>query len=212
MLPFALAGVVVATWTQQVIILLGSRRGVANGVSFVLGNATFRMVLGVTALLSLRLDALALPTAKTPVIGRPYLVAVGVGLVFLGAYLFRRPPREAGGLPRWLRAIDGIKPWMSFLAGFGTVAAPGIQYVYFLGGVGALAASGLAWPAKLLALGLFTAFLELMLLTPIILFVLAGNRAEAAVRSFKRWLGRNEFRVFGAVLGVLGVFALIRAF
>ena len=46
MLPFLLAGMVVPSWTKYVILLLATDRPKLNASAFVLGNATFRFLLG----------------------------------------------------------------------------------------------------------------------------------------------------------------------
>ena len=50
LLPFAIAGAMVPSWTKYVIVLLGSKRPITNGLAFVAGNATFRLIFGVVAL------------------------------------------------------------------------------------------------------------------------------------------------------------------
>lgn len=211
--PFALAGVVVPTWTNHVIILLGTRRPKTNALAFVLGNAAYRLLLGAAALLSISLKPGIAPQAGSGGAGLGvWGVAAGVLLALVGAFLFRKPPRASDELPGWLKALESIRPWMAFGAGFATMAAPGIQYVYFLGGMGVIPTSSLSTAERVVMTLGFTAFLELMLLSPLVIYILGGERSAAAVQSFKIWLGRNEYKVFGTILACVGLLVVVRSF
>ncbi|MDH4140069.1 MAG: GAP family protein [Coriobacteriia bacterium] len=212
MLPFALAGVFVPSWTKYVIILLGSGRPLANASAFILGNAAFRFFLGVAVLLSFRINVVQDTTTNPPGGAHWYLVAIGLLLVGIGFYLIRKRPQDRDELPGWLRALERIKPWAAFVAGLAMMAAPGVQYVYFLGGMGVAVNSSLDSLTQFLLLLAFIAFLELMLLSPIVVFALGGGRSTAMMQSFKQWLGRNEFKVFGAIIGAFGLFLLYASF
>jgi len=206
--PFALAGVMVPSWTKYVIILLGSGRPTLNASMFVLGNATFRFLLGVLALYVMEVKYVQDATANPPGGQATWLIIPGLLLWSLAYYLLRKKPTDDEKIPGWLRALESVKPWMAFGAGFAMVALPGIQYVYFLSGIGVLAASTLAASETLVIMIGFVAFLQLMLLTPIVIFKASGPRGEEAMRKAKVWLTAHEFQVMAAVLFVFGGFVL----
>lgn len=211
LVPFALAGAFVPSWTKHVIILLGSKRPLANAGCYIAGNVAFRLLLAAAVLLSFRLDVVQRVTDQPPGGQRAYLVLIGLGMVSLSIYLIRKQPNGSGELPGWLRALEAIKPWMSFAAGVGMMAAPGVQYVYYLGGAGVVAHSTLSATTKMLLVAAFTVFVEFMLLAPVVVYSLGGEKSAGLMGSFKTWLARNEFKVFGAVLGLLGVYVILTA-
>ena len=207
--PFALAGVMVPSWTKYVIILLGSGKPTLNASMFVFGNATFRLLLGVLALYVMEVKYVQDAAGSPPGGQATWLIIPGLLLWSLAYYLLRKKPTDDEKIPGWLRALESVKPWMAFGAGFAMVALPGIQYVYFQSGIGVLAASPLAASETFVIMVGFVAFLQLMMLTPIIIFKVSGSRGEAKMRKAKVWLTTHEFQVMAAVLFIFGGFVLL---
>jgi hypothetical protein len=211
--PFALAGAFLPTWTIFVIIFLGTTRPVSNASAFILGNATFRMGLGLFVLFVTPVAVPELPqSAQTPgFTGALYAVgAVVMALLAFGQFRRRNdPPRP---LPGWVSKLEHMPPIVSFGFGALVVAAPGIQWVYFLGGVGAIANAGLSTVQSLALLAGFVFFLQLMLLAPLVIFVLFRARAEELLARFKAWLQRNSATTTMVILGLLALYFAWRAF
>jgi len=211
MLPFIIAGMMVPSWTKYVIILLASGRPMVNSLAFILGNAVWRLILGVASIYFFSLKPVKETIDNPPGQESLYLLIPAIVLIVLGIYLFRKQPLQTDGeLPGWLKALDRVKPWMAFFFGFATVAAPGIQYVYFLGGTGVLGSAQLAVPETTILLLVMIVMMELMLLTPVLIFKLGGTRAEEWMGDFKDWLGRNEFKVFAVIFFFIGLFLLAK--
>lgn len=211
MLPFILAGMMVPSWTKYVIILLATDRPMANSLGFVLGNFTYRMGLGFVALYVLNVRYVEETVENPPGGQMPYLVVAGFMLMSLAVYLFRKEPRETEGeLPGWLQALGKVRPWMAFVAGLAMMAAPGVQYVYFLGAVSVLSNAELPTSQTFMLLLLASVMLEAMLLSPIVLFKLGGDRSKELTNRFKHWLGRNEFKVVAVIFFFFGSFMLLR--
>jgi hypothetical protein len=187
------------------------RRGRNGELAFVAGNATFRLIFGVAALWLFTVEPVE-NTIENPPGSQDslYLILPAILLVILGIWLFRKEPKRDEELPKWLKALEGVKPWMAFGAGFAMVALPGIQYVYFLGGIGVMHKSGMTAPQVLFVLVVFVGILQLMLLTPVVIFRLGGKRAEEWMERFKRWLGTNEFKVFAVIFLGFGGFLLLK--
>ena len=211
LLPFAIAGALVPSWTKYVVVLLSSKRPITNGLSFILGNAVFRLIFGVVALLLFRAEPVKKAVENPPGnMDSLYIIVPAILLVLLGVYLFRKKPKREDELPRWLKALEGVKPWMAFSAGFAAVALPGIQYLYFLGGIGIMAKSGMSTGEVLFVLVVFITFLQLMLLSPVVVFRLGGKGAEESMALFKVWLGKNECKVFAVTFVGFGGFLLLK--
>ena len=211
LLPFAIAGAMVPSWTKYVIILLGSKRPLTNGLAFILGNAAFRLLFGIGALWLFNVSPVD-QTIENPPGGQDslYLIVPAILLLILGIWLFRKKPKRDNEMPKWLKALEGVKPSLAFGAGFMMVALPGIQYVYFLGGIGVIHKAGMSAAQMLIVLVVFVAFLQLMLLSPIVIFRLGGKRSEELMARFKVWLGKNEFKVFAVILLGFGGFLLLK--
>jgi hypothetical protein len=209
MLPFLLAGMVVPSWTKYVILLLATSRPKLNASAFVLGNATFRLLLGFFSLYVFQINYVDEQTSNPPGGESTWLIVPGLLLIGLAVYLFRRKPeRETDELPGWLTKFSSINPWVAFLGGFIMVALPGVQYVYFLGGVGVIAKSSLDAVTSLILLILFVLCLELMLITPIVIFAATGERGEMWMQKAKVWIGKHESQVIGVVIFFFGGFLL----
>ena len=213
LVPLALAGSFLPTWTTHVILLIVTTdRPLANSLSFVLGNFTYRMLLGVAVLFFLGTsEPLRRAVDRTTQLPPAMREMAGFTLILAGVLLFATRPRAAQDAPpRWLRAVESIPPWLSFTWGFLAVAAPGFQYIYFLGGVGLIYKSGLSPLGQLLALVGFSAFLELMLLTPIALYAVFRSRADAMLGSFKEWLARWGNVLIGGILLFFGTLMVLQ--
>jgi hypothetical protein len=211
LLPFAIAGAMVPSWTKYVVILLGSKRPITNGLAFVAGNATFRLLFGIGALWLFAVEPVDATIENPP--GNQdslYLIVPAILLLLLGIWLFRKKPKRDDEMPKWLKALEGVKPRLAFGAGFAMVAFPGIQYVYFLGGIGVMHKSGMTAPQVLFVLVIFVALLQLMLLSPVVIFKLGGKRAEEYMARFKVWLGKNEFKVFAVIFLGFGGFLFLK--
>jgi|GEM_PF-2425320 len=213
LLPFAVAGAFLPSWTSRVIILLGTERPLSTASAYVAGNATWRLGLGLAAVFVASLTA---PEAA----GRGITIPVGVAwaaavsFAVAGIWLTARKPRaeqpEAAKPPRWVNGLKRFPPWAAFGYGVYNCALPGAQWAYFLGGCGAIAASGFAWGWKILLLVVFVAVLEVMLIAPIALFAFKRDRAQAGLARLDKWLARHSATVTGGILIMIGaIFAYI---
>jgi hypothetical protein len=212
MLPFALAGAFLPTWTIFVIIFLGTTRPASNAAAFILGNATFRLGLGLFVLFVTPVAVPELPQGaeSSGLTGIVYGVAALLfALMAFGQFRHRNdPPRP---MPGWVSSLERMPPIVAFGFGFITVAAPGIQYVYFLGGMSVLAGASLNTPETLVLLVLFVAFLEIMLVVPLGIFLLFRRRAEELLARFKNWIEVNNRATTAVILALLALYFGYRA-
>ncbi len=206
--PFAVAGSILPTWTAIVIGLLGTARPVTNALAFIAGNAVFRFALGAVLVLfasalpdsaSLRLDSGDFPPAVP--------LAVGIGLLGLGVVVWRRPPAAEGR--SLVDRVEQVRPGIAFLAGAGTVAAPGVQYAYFLGGVAALTETLASTAARLAGVAVLALALQTMLVLPVLIYLAFRTRADRILRSMKRWLKANGPRLGGGILVAAGLYLAV---
>jgi len=207
LLPWILAGAFLPTWTSYVILLLGTERPLSTSSAYVMGNATWRLILGLSAVF---IVSVAAPQTRTRGIDLPPWVAwlFAAMMIGLGLWLVMRSPTaksaHPGSLPRWLKAFRRLPPWAAFGYAVYNCAMPGAQWVYFLGGTAVIASSGFAWEWQILLLAAFVALLEVMLVTPIVIYYRRREDAKATFDRIERWLGRHAATVIGGVLVTIG--------
>lgn len=201
LVPVALAGAFLPTWTRDVIILLGTNRPHSNALSYIGGNAVVRLAIGALVLYGVDAATLAAALAGGESVFPWYVAALSALLLAgLGVWLVTRRLGTPDETPRWLRWFEELHPSVCFALGAGMMAMPGTQYVYYLSGMAVIAGSGLGTPTEVVLTLAFTFFLELMLLTPVVLYSVSRTHADRALTAFKRWLGVWGLRVSGAIL------------
>lgn len=209
LVPWIIAGAFLPTWTSYVILLLGTDRPIRTSSAYVVGNATWRMILGVTTIF---IVAAAAPETQSTGITMPPWIAwtLAAILVGMGSWLVTRKPKsdtaQPDTLPRWLQSLKRLPPWAAFGYAVYNCILPGAQWVYFLGGTAVIAASGFDWPRQLLLLVVFVVFLQSMLVTPIVIYYRRREKAQATFDKLDSWLGRNASTVLGGILIMIGAF------
>lgn len=212
MLPYLLLGMFLPTWTSYVIVLLGTKRGATNALSYVGGNATFRTLLGIGTVFVFGASSVSEFIDGLPEPSPPFFGLIAFFLFVIAGFLLTASRRAKGGEPGWLKAAENAPPWFAFAYGFWNVAAPGAQYAYFLGAMGVLGLSGLPLVEKLVLLLVTVALLQAMLLTPIVIYLRDRDRAEVVLGKARDWLAANGNTVLGLMLSGFGLFMAYHAF
>ena len=212
LVPFVAVGAFLPTWTLYVVVLLGTKRPLANGLAFVAGNATFRLALAVAALSAVRLPRFDLAESG----GSPQhqaLRAALLGGLFLALALAQWRQRTSSGetARRVFAVLERTPPWLSFVLGVVFCAAPGVQWLYQLGALGVIQDLGLSLGAQLVWLAFIVFALELMLLAPLAVYVLARPRADVLLARFQGWLEGNSARAAAYLLMTIGALLMARA-
>ncbi len=207
LIPWIVAGAFLPTWTSYVTLLLGTQRPMKTSSAYVLGNATWRLALGFTALF---IVSVAAPHAESRGIRMPtwFAWALAALLCGMGFWLITRKPKadssQPESIPRWLRTLKRLPPWAAFGYAIYNCALPGAQWVYFLGGIAVIAASGLSAESEFTLLVVFVMLLETMLVTPIVIYYRKRERAQVTFDRMDVWLGRHATTVFGGILVMIG--------
>jgi Ca2+/H+ antiporter len=167
------------------ILLLSSRRGVRQGLAFLLSwLANLIAVIAVVVLLTGGQPPARHSVPSTGAIAAK--LAIGLALVLYGEHRRRRPPRPHGP-PRWAARIDNAS-WVT-AAGLAWLLQP-------WGLVGAGAATGLE--ANLSTAGDWLALTGYCLLATLSLIVMemyavwAPAAAEARLNALRNWLGQHQ--------------------
>lgn len=209
--PFAVSGAILPTWTVFVIALLLTTRPLSNALAFIAGNAVFRLSLGIVVLFALRsLPAVPGP-AEEPSRAMAFgFLALATLLAGLGVAAWVRGDRPDAGGSVVLDRFTAFKPAASFALGFASVASPGIQYVYFLGGVGVLLASPLSTGPRILILLALVVSVQLMLLVPVAVYALTRETADEKMEAMRRWIEGHRNRIAGTVMLFAGIWIAVR--
>jgi hypothetical protein len=207
-IPFMIAGAFVPTWTSRVIILLATGKPTANGLAFVAGNFTYRLLLGLVVLHVADITVLEQLTRGGST--QPKTMFIAAFLLFsLAFWLWRQSAGQSDELPGWMKALERVHPAMSLAYGAFLVALPGVQYVYFIGALGVLFTQINGLAVQVVGLLIYCMFVQLMLLAPIVAFARYHDAAQPKLDAMKEWLTRHGNQVTAGLLCLFGVYALV---
>ncbi|WP_405526169.1 GAP family protein [Streptomyces avidinii] len=186
------------------ILLLSSRRGVRQGLAFLL--SWLANLIAVIACVMLLTGGQ--PPARHSVPSTAAIAAklvIGVALVLYGAHRRRRPPRPHGP-PRWAARIDGASP--------GTAAALAwLLQPWALVGAGAATAvdADLSTLADWLALAGYCLLATLSLVVMEMYAFWAPARANARLNALRSWLEEHQEQLIVALSLLAGLWLTARS-
>ena len=215
-LPLALVVTISPLNIIPAILLLFTRKPLANALSFLLGFvAGLTIVLGLLIVVGGAIDL-------SP--GSGHSTWPGILKLLLGAYLliaavrkFRGRPRhgEEGSLPGWMDGIGSYTPVRSLGAGVALGALNPKNMVVALASAAAIAAGELSVGQRVLASAIYILVGVLGVAAPIVVMLSLGDRAPEVLEGWNVWLRRNNasvmsvlFLAFGMVLvgqGISGI-------
>jgi hypothetical protein len=180
------------------ILLLSSRRGVRQGLAFLLSwLANLIVVIACVMLLTGGQPPARHSTPSTAAVAAK--LAIGVALVVYGAYRHRRPPRPHGP-PRWRARIDDASP--ATAAGLAWVLQPWAM-------VGAGAATAI--DANLSSVADWLALTGYCLLATLSLIVMeaytrrAPTAANARLNALRSWMDHHQEQLIVTLSLLLGL-------
>ncbi|MFE2009021.1 GAP family protein [Streptomyces sp. NPDC059491] len=186
------------------ILLLSSRRGVRQGLAFLL--SWLANLVAVTAVVVLLTGGQppALHSAPSTA-GLAAKLAIGVALVLYGAHRHRRPPRPHGP-PRWTARIDNASP----------LAAAGLAWLlqpWALVGAGAATAldADLSTLTDWLTLTAYCLLATLSLIVMEMYAVWAPEAANARLNALRTWLARHQEQLIVTLALIVGLYLTARS-
>ncbi|MFI2740141.1 GAP family protein [Streptomyces sp. NPDC018711] len=186
------------------ILLLSSRRGVRQGLAFLLSwLANLVAVIALVVLLTGGQPPARHSTPSTAAIAAK--LAIGLALVVFGAYRHRRPPRPHGP-PRWAVRIDNASP----------VAAAGLAWLlqpWGLVGAGAATAidADLSTLTDWLVLTGYCLLATLSLIVMEMYTVWAPAAAHARLNALRSWLERHQEQLVVTLSLLVGLWLTARS-
>ncbi len=205
-LPLAVGIAVSPLPIIAVILMLLSPRARATASGFLAGW----LVGIVTATSAFTLFSSALPdepsSAGRPVWGTLQL-ALGAGLLVLAFRQWRGRPRgdDEPSMPPWMRGIDSMTFWSA--TGLGLVLSAVNPKNLLLAASAGLAVGepGLSAGELVAAVAVFALIAGSTILVPVVAYLSAARRLEAALRALRDWLTRENATIMAVLLLVLGV-------
>jgi Sap, sulfolipid-1-addressing protein len=212
-LPFALVVAVSPINVVAAILLLFSKRPIANATTYLVG-----FVLGVAAVVS-ALTALADAIGLSPDSGRSQgasvlLMVLGLLLVIAAARKFaRRPgPDQEPDQPNWMKGIGDFRAGRSFVIGVSVGALNPKNIAVALASSVIVATADLPVGQQVGVITIYTIIASLGVAAPIVAAVALGERSEAVLGTWKEWLGRNNGTVLAVIYLFFGVILLGKGF
>jgi threonine/homoserine/homoserine lactone efflux protein len=202
-LPLAVAVAVFPVPIIAVVLVLGSDRGTAKGLAFVLAWCIGLAVVGAVALVLAGVGSASSggePATWVSVL----LLALGLLLVALAAKQWRaRPsPGEETPIPGWMRTIGDFSVAQAGAAGFALSALNPKNALLTVAAAAEIAEVGVPAGEQLVVLFVFVLLASVGVLTPLLVSLALGNRSQELLDGLRRRMARHN-AVITAVLFLL---------
>lgn len=203
-LPLALGMTLSPLPLIAIVFLLLSAQGTARSLGFMAGR-----LIGIALMLTvLTLAAEALPESReATVFGGLLKILLGLGLIYVAVRKWRKRPQgeTEPTVPGWMSSLDTISTPRAFgMALVLTVLNPK-ELAFTLGAAISIGAAH-QQPGAIIVLGLLYILISgASVLAPVILHLVAPERAQSVLGSAQAWLMRHQSTVVGVVLLALGV-------
>ncbi|MBS1907194.1 MAG: GAP family protein [Actinobacteria bacterium] len=204
-LPLAVAVAISPVPIIATILMLMSPRPRPLGLGFLLGWVA-GIAIGVVVFTLL---AGILPAAggdgPQPVIGVIQLV-LGLLLVLLAIKQWRGRPRlgEQAELPKWMAAIDGMRPGAAIGLAFLLSAVNPKNLLVLVAAGAAIGHAGLGAGSVTIVIAVFVLIAAISVLVPVLLFLVAPAKAAVVLDRVRIWLVANNAVIMAVLLVVIG--------
>ena len=206
-LPLALAAIA-PTMIGLVVLFLSDDRGLVKALAFILGKYSVYVLWGVVSL------ELAGHIASTSSGGATSYAEViflifGLLLLILAVRNFFGEDDPDAPPPKFMTILDKMGPVKLF--GVGVVISL-MQFRFIalvLVGATVVAEARLSTAENLFSVLWLALLMVWPMLIPVVVFLVLGERREAAMKSMRTWLTRNKRMINVVVLGVFGILLLV---
>ena len=195
------------TSVLAVLVILEMTSGVRRGVAFVVGWVATIALFGVVLVLFPAFDFQRSQTTPSRAASVAELV-IGVALVVVATVVHRRPAAETpkDPIPGWLTRLVGRHWAVAFAAG-----AFMLTYSITIAAALEILKAHVGTVDKIAALAAYGTASILTIAAPIVLALVAPQRAGAALAGFRRWLTVHSRTISVVVLVVIGVAIIAKA-
>jgi hypothetical protein len=187
------------------ILVLATPRGRVNGSLFGIGWLAGLSILGTVVLL---LTGPADPSDDgTPAAWTGWLkLLLGVGALLLAARQWRGRPAEGAApeLPKWMAGLDKLKPGGALGLGALLSGVNPKNAGLTIAAAATIAGAGLAGGEQAVTLAVFVVIGSAGVLAPLIVYLVAGERAARTLDAWKTWSGDHNAAIMAVLFLVFG--------
>ena len=208
MLPLAL-GSIAPAMIGAVILFLSTTNGLVKSIAFVVGKFLAYLLWGFV-LLALAGHISSTNPKSTGIASAVLYVLLGVVLLTFAVKTFFGEDDPDAPPPKIMVMLDKMGAGKLFVAGF-LLSIPQLRFIGLLViGVTIITSAALSPAQTIISVFVLDLIMIWTLLIPIIVFLIMGERRDAAMKSMRDWLNRNQRMVNVVVLGFFGIAILIK--
>lgn len=211
-LPLAVAIAIFPVPIIAAVVLVGSERGVAKGVAFVLAWCAGLVAVGLVVLLIAEAaDATDGDERSTWV--NVLLLCLGLLALAAAAKQWRARPSagEEGPPPGWMRTVDEFTTARAGAAGLALTALNPKNLLLTVGAAAEIAGAGLSAGQQAAVLLTFVLVASLGVLIPVALAVALGAGSRRLLDGLRAWMARHNAVIMTALLLLIGAKLLVDA-
>ncbi|HUK98925.1 MAG TPA: GAP family protein [Gaiellaceae bacterium] len=204
-LPLAVAIAVFPVPVIAVVLVLGSDRGKAKGLAFVLAWSLGLAAVGVVALVLA--GAIGASDDGEPATwASVLLLALGVLLLALAVRQWRGRPRtaEEALVPGWMRAVNDFSIPRAGSAGFALSAVNPKNALLVAAAATEIDELGLPAGKEAAVLAVFVLVASIGVLTPLLLAVFLGERSGPLLDELRGWMVRHNAAIMSVLFVLIG--------
>ncbi len=205
-LPLALAAIA-PTMIGLVVLFLDDDRGLVKALAFILGKYLVYVIWGVVSL-DLA-EHIASTSSRDTSFSEVIFLIFGLLLLILAVRNFFGEDDPDAPPPKFMTILDKMGPIKLF--GVGIVLSL-MQFRFIalvLVGTTVIAEARLSTTENLISVLWLALLMVWPMLIPVVVFLVLGERREAAMKSMRTWLTRHKRMINVVVLGVFGILLLI---
>jgi threonine/homoserine/homoserine lactone efflux protein len=205
-LPSALGVAISPIPIIAAILMLLSPKARGTSVGFMIGWILGIVVAVVVFTLLSAIIPAADPTASKPVAG-VIKILLGLGLLLLAWNQWRKRPHhgETAAPPKWMSAIDTMKPVAALGLGFLLAAVNPKNLLMAVAGGLAIGASGLSAGQQTIAIIVFVLIAASTVVIPVVAYLIAAKKMAGPLDALRSWLLANNATIMTVLLLVIGV-------
>jgi len=206
-LPNALAAIA-PTMLGVVVLFLSDDRGLVKALAFILGKYLVYVVWGVVSL-DLAEYISSTSSGGATSYSEVIFLLFGLLLLILAMRNFFGEDDPDAPPPKFMTILDKMGPVKLFGVG---VALSLMQFRFIalvLVGATVIAEARLSTTENLISVLWLALLMVWPMLIPVVVFLVLGERREAAMKSMRTWLTRNKRMINVVVLGVFGTLLLV---
>jgi threonine/homoserine/homoserine lactone efflux protein len=208
MLPLAL-GAIAPVMIGVVILFLSTTNGLIKSIAFIVGKYIAYILWGFV-LLALAGRISSSSTGKSGIVSAVIYLILGVLLLVFAVKTFFGEDDPDAPPPKIMVMLDKMGAIKLLVAGF-LLSVAQLRFIGLLViGAAIITNAALSTTENVISVLVLGLIMIWTLLIPIIVFLVMGERSDAAMKSMREWLNRNQRMVNVVVLGFFGIALLIK--